>query len=301
MRGPILLLAASLVLAAGAAGCGLKSEPTGAQPGYPLSVVDGAGRTVTLDAPPRRIVSLDAGLTESLFALGAGPLVVGRSGSELYPAAALRLPAELAAGTPDTARIQQLHPDLVLAAPGTTAAQASAMAAQLHAPVYVPDQTTVRGIEHDMLAVAGLVGRAGPGRSLIAGMRAQIGRVQRLIASRPDVSVFVDRGRRTTIGPDGLGALMLTLARGLNAAAGAAPGAPYPLARLRRSPPAVYLSVEASGAASRASLRRDRVRVRRFAVIGRGLLTDAGPRMPQALSTLAGLLHPGAALSSTHG
>ncbi len=299
MRGPFSLVAATLVLAAGAAGCGLKSEPTGAQPGYPLTVVDGAGRTVTVPAQPRRIVSLDAGLTESLFALGAGSLVVGRSGAERYPAAALRLPAPVTGGAPDMGRIRALHPDLVVAAPNTTAGQAASMAAGLHAPVYVPDQSTARGIEHDMLAVAGLVGRAAPGRRLIGGLQERIARVQRSLRSRPPVSVFVDRGNRMTITGHGLGVLMLSLAGGLNAAAGAAPGAPYPLARLRSSPPAVYLSVKGAGA-TRASLRRDRVHVHRFAVIGRGLLSDAGPRMPQALDTLAGLLHPGA-IPPAHG
>ncbi len=299
MRGSLRVLA-TLLLAAAATGCGLKSEPTGAQPGYPLTVVDGAGRTVTVNAQPRRIVSLDPGLTESLYALGAGPQVVGRSGAELYPSAALQLPTEVSNGAPDLGPIQALHPDLVLAQPGTPAAQAAELASRLGVPVYVPDQSTVDGIEHDMLAMAGLVGRIQQGRTLIDGMRSQIGRIQRLTASRPKVSVFVDRGGRVTISPTGIGQLMIDLAGGVNAAPNAAPGTPVPLARLRQSPPAVYLSVKASGAATRASLRHDRVHVRRFAVIGRGLLTDAGPRMPRALSTLAFLLHPGA-LPSTHG
>jgi iron complex transport system substrate-binding protein len=294
MRGSLRVLA-TLLLAAAATGCGLKSEPTGAQPGYPLTVVDGAGRTVTVDVQPRRIVSLDAGLTESLYALGAGPQVVGRSGAELYPSAALQLPAEVSGGAPEQGRIQALHPDLVLAQPGTPAAQAAQMASRLGVPVYVPDQSTVDGIEHDMLAVAGLVGRAQQGRTLIDGMRSQIGHIQRLAAARPRVSVFVDRGGRVTISPTGIGQLMIDLAGGLNAAPNATPGTPVPLARLRQTAPGVYLAVKASGAATKLTLRRDRVRIGRFASISRSLLADAGPRMPQALSTLADLLHPGLA------
>lgn len=297
MRGSLRVLA-TLLLAAAATGCGLKSEPTGAQPGYPLTVVDGTGRTVTVTAQPRRVVSLDAGLTESLFAFGAGPRVVGRSGAELYPSAALQLPTVLSNGTPDLGGIQALHPDLVLAAPRTPAAQASDMASRLGVPVYVPDQSTVTGIEHDMLAVAGLVGSVQQGRALIDGMRSQIGRIQGLAASRPRVSVFVDLGGRATIGSTGIGQLMISLAGGVNAAPDATPGAAVPLARLRQTPPGVYLAVKSSGAATRQTLRRDHVRVGRFAVIGRGLLADAGPRMAEALSTLAGLLHPGIATTA---
>lgn len=300
-RGPrsiIPLLAATLLLGAGAAGCGLKSEPTGVQPGYPLTVVDGAGRTVTVNAQPRRVVSLDAGLTESLFAVGAGPQVVGRSGAEFYPSAALQLPKLVSNGTPDLGGVQALRPDLVLAAPGTPAAQASAMASRLGVPVYVPDQSTVNGIEHDMLAVAGLVGRAQQGRALIDGMRSRIGRIEQLAASRPKVSVFVDLGGRATISSTGIGQLMIDLAGGVNAAPDATPGAPVPLARLRLTRPEVYLAVKSSGAATRQTLRRDHIRVGRFAVIARDLLADAGPRMSQALGTLAGLLHPGIATTA---
>ena len=74
------------------AGCGFKPEPIGNLPSFPEHVVDGLGRHVTVRSQPRRVVSLDAGLTESAFAVGAGQLVVAASGQEQYPASALRLP-----------------------------------------------------------------------------------------------------------------------------------------------------------------------------------------------------------------
>ena len=43
----------------------------------PIRVVDDAGRTVTLAAPARRIVSLAPSTTELIYAAGAGPYVVG--------------------------------------------------------------------------------------------------------------------------------------------------------------------------------------------------------------------------------
>src|SRR5690242_5998173 len=110
MRGPLTLLAPVLVLAVFAVSCGLKSEPTGAGPAYPLVVVDGAGRSVSLPARPTRIVSLDSRLTESLFALGAGRQVVGRSGAELYPRSALRQPVATSNGAPDMTRLAAMHP-----------------------------------------------------------------------------------------------------------------------------------------------------------------------------------------------
>ncbi len=51
---------------------GVRAEPTEA-----VSVVDDLGRTITLAAPAKRIISLAPHLTENLFTVGAGDQVVG--------------------------------------------------------------------------------------------------------------------------------------------------------------------------------------------------------------------------------
>ncbi|ALG85330.1 ABC transporter substrate-binding protein [Gordonia phthalatica] len=59
-------------------GCGSADDPstTPAVAGYPVSLVD-CGQTVTVDAPPRRIVSLNQGTTEALLSLGLGDRMAG--------------------------------------------------------------------------------------------------------------------------------------------------------------------------------------------------------------------------------
>ena len=51
--------------------CGFKPEPTGALPAYPQTVRDALGRQVHIDTAPRRIVSLDPGMTAALYRIGA--------------------------------------------------------------------------------------------------------------------------------------------------------------------------------------------------------------------------------------
>jgi iron complex transport system substrate-binding protein len=62
----------------------------------------------------QRIVSLVPAVTEMLFAIGAGPQVVGVSSYDHFPAEVEALPKVGALVDPDTERILSLRPDLVV-------------------------------------------------------------------------------------------------------------------------------------------------------------------------------------------
>src|SRR3989337_3060318 len=65
---------------------------TAPAPTFPLTLTDGLQRTITLPAPAQRIVSLAPSNTEILFAIGAGPQLVGRDPLSDYPAEAQKVP-----------------------------------------------------------------------------------------------------------------------------------------------------------------------------------------------------------------
>ena len=92
-----LILAA--LAAAVAIGAGPAPQAPAAQPAPP---------------PARRIVSLVPALTEMLFAIGAGPQVVGVSSYDEFPAEVKKLPKVGALLDPDTERILALRPDFVV-------------------------------------------------------------------------------------------------------------------------------------------------------------------------------------------
>jgi iron complex transport system substrate-binding protein len=94
-------LLAALVMACGHA----------ATPGH---VVDDAGRTVALEHPAERIVSLSPSTTELLFAIGAGGRVVGRTQWCEDPPEALTLPSVGDGLDPNLELILALRPDLVV-------------------------------------------------------------------------------------------------------------------------------------------------------------------------------------------
>jgi ABC-type Fe3+-hydroxamate transport system substrate-binding protein len=98
-------------------------------------VVDAAGDTVRLAAPPTRVVSLIPATTEMLFAIGAGAQVAGRSAWDDYPDAALQVPSAGDGIQPNLEAVIGLHPDLVVLYHSTANAQAARRLTDLGIPV----------------------------------------------------------------------------------------------------------------------------------------------------------------------
>lgn len=75
-----------------------------------------SGASAPFSTPPRRVVSLVPALTESLFELGIGAVLVGITDACVYPAASVaRLPRIGAPQLPDRERVLALRPDLIMA------------------------------------------------------------------------------------------------------------------------------------------------------------------------------------------
>jgi iron complex transport system substrate-binding protein len=81
---------------------------------HSLVVVDDAGDSVAVRIPATRVVSLIPASTELLFAIGAGPVVVGRSEWCDYPPAATAVPNLGAGINPNVEAVLAARPDLVV-------------------------------------------------------------------------------------------------------------------------------------------------------------------------------------------
>jgi iron complex transport system substrate-binding protein len=79
------------------------------------NIVDGLGRSVTIDKIPQRIVSLAPSNTEILFALGLGDKVVGVTEYCNYPQEAMTKTKVGGFSNVDIEKVVSLEPDLVLA------------------------------------------------------------------------------------------------------------------------------------------------------------------------------------------
>ena len=106
-----LLLSASM-LAAGSTGAGA-AKAAQAAASYPITLKTANGSLV-IDARPKRILSLSASATQMLYAIGAGPQVVGVDTYSSYPANA---PRTSFTGAETNAEVYLAkHPDLVVLA-----------------------------------------------------------------------------------------------------------------------------------------------------------------------------------------
>lgn len=141
-----------------------------------ISVTDDAGRTVSLAAPARRVVSLAPSSTELLFAVGAGPQVVGRTTWCRYPPAALAVPVVGDGLDPNLEAVAGVHPDLVVLYRSGMNAQAIASFRTLGIPAVVLRQDRLRDVARDARLLGTLTAHQSAGDS-IAGLLDSLSRL----------------------------------------------------------------------------------------------------------------------------
>ena len=283
------------------ASCGFKPEPTGPLPAFPAQVRDALGREVVIPSAPKRVVSLDPGMTAAMYSLGAQKLLVGRSGDETYPKGVKSIPVMLQHGTIDMQRLRKARADLILAPESMvqTAAQAKALESRAGALVYVVGANSIKGVEGDIGQLGLMTDTAVKARTLAASIGARVAAVQRAVRGQPPARAFVDIGLRYTIDPRGLTADLLKTANGDNVAAGSDTSRPISKADLQTFAPDVYLSEEGPGAtlqslrASKALASLPAVKSGRVIQLPASVLTEDGPHIGLALAAIARALHPG--------
>ncbi len=164
--------------------CFVASAATQAQ----LAVVDDSGARVELAQPARRIVSLAPHLTEQLFAIGAGDLVVGTTEFADFPEAARAVPRVARAHSVDLERVKALSPDLIaIWGSGFPAATVDAVR-RLGIPVFVSEPARLADIATSLERLGQLTGRSAERPA--ASFRASLDALRERYRARRSVRVF---------------------------------------------------------------------------------------------------------------
>lgn len=147
---------------------------------------DALGNTVTIYGKPTRIVSLAPSVTEILFAIGAGPQVVGRTRFCNYPAEVSSLPeiGGFSAKSISVEAILDLNPDLVVA--GSKSQKDVVATLQEHGiTVYTLAPTSLADIELGIRTLGEITGNAARAEQVVAGMQTRIEAVTAKVKTVP--------------------------------------------------------------------------------------------------------------------
>ena len=180
---------------------------------------EGSADAPLVDAPvPARIVSLIPAATEMLFAIGAGPDLVGRTVHCDYPPEVAEIPSVGSGLSPDLERLLRLRPTVVVGSQlqeGSTTVQALVDAGV--SVVLVPDQS-LEDIAAALALLGRTLGRLGSAQQVVEQMERSLLATQERGASenRPRVLIAIDRDPLFAAGGDSFIGEVATIAGGEN-------------------------------------------------------------------------------------
>ena len=269
------------------------------------------GRETSAPLSARRIVSLVPNVTEMLFAVGAGPQVVGVSTYDDFPPETKALPRVGALLDPDTERIFSLRPDLVIVYGSQSELESQFARAGIR--VYAYRHAGVGNVMQTIRDVARLAGRTADGDRVVRELTSQLDAVRMRVRGRPRPRTMLVIGRdagalRGVYVSGGVGFLheLLDIAGGDDLFADITRESVQPSSEtmIARAPD-VIIELRPGEQPAAATLQRERavwnllasvpaVRSNRVHLLYGDYLLSAGPRLGRAAETLARMLHPDA-------
>lgn len=270
-------------------------------------IQDDRGRTVSLAGPPRRIISLYGGLTETLAALGLASLIVARTqGDDVLK----DIPTVGTHLQPNVEMILALKPDLVVQGgvpkglPALGKLEAEGIPVAMFAPRDFESLFSV------IQRLGALTGRSGAADGLVAAMQAKLTEVAGRVQSSKPVRVFFEVRYHNLLAA-GRGSPVhdiINRAGGVNILESPQKLAAYSLEALIQANPEAYIIQEGPMNRSPEDIyarpyfqELQAVRGRRVLVVAESLFSRPGPRSPEAVEQLARFLHPGAFASEKTG
>jgi iron complex transport system substrate-binding protein len=272
-----------------------------------LAIASGASGA----APCNRIVSLAPSLTETLFAEGLGPKVVGVTRYCRYPPEARALPKIGGFLDPSLEFIVGLKPDLIM----TLAEQSDVRELLKKAgfEVMTFEHRHVNGILDSIDAIGKRCGQEAQARELAGRLRARIAAVQERVKDLPRVRTMVAIGGDTEdgllrsvfiAGNDGYYDDLLRLAGGVNvdatgtvsvpslSAEGVISADPQVIIQIMTSPSGIAFDTAKVLAAWKAVPELRAVREDKVFVLTEDYASLPGPRFADLLERFAAMLHP---------
>jgi iron complex transport system substrate-binding protein len=272
-----------------------------------VTLTDGLGRTVTLDQPAKRIVSLAPSATEILFAVGAGDQVIGRDSFSNYPESVKNLQdVGGSMGDYSMEKITSLNPDLVVATEINTPEQVKSLEDLGLKVYYIKNPVQLDGLYPILTTVGKLTGHDKEAADLVKSLTARVDKVVKTIAKAKDKPLVFyeldgsDPAKPWTSGPNTFMDQLVQMAGGINVGASMKDAwAQISLEELLVKDPNIILlgdaayGMTAEQVASRAGWKSlSAVKNNVIFAFNDDMASRPGPRMVDGLEALAKLIHP---------
>lgn len=274
---------------------------------FPVDIPRSDDKTLTLTAPPQRIVSLSPGATEIIYALGAESALAAVDNNADFPQAAADFPTKLDAFEPNIEAIAATQPDLVIVASDIGGLVAALD--QLNIPVFFQDiDTDITNIDDvftQIVLLGKVTGKSSEAETLLADLEERVQNVRDGVqglnnATTPKVFHELDSTLFTVSENSFIGDLYKTVrARNI---AGDGGGSAYPQmtqeAVIASAPDVIVLADEEFGVSIDSVKTRPgwdtmpAVQNDRIYAIDPDIISRPGPRIVDALEQLAQAIYP---------
>lgn len=287
------VVAALAVIVVGFLSLRKPAGPAEENPRYPVTLTDDTGMSHTIASALKRVVTVGPHLTEILFAIGAGDLVVGVAAGETYPPEATAIPEIVGADglTPDPAKIASLTPDLVLTSGAAEDWKARVETGGIRVVSF--EATSVRDAIQDIRSIGKAVGHPAAASRLAERMSREL-RVDKESEDAPRPTVFFETFAEPLRGaaPQSFVGDLVSIAGGR-----AVPESQdhYPavsIDQLRQLQPQIYIAAASTGVSADAIQKRrgfaelEAVRTNHVFVIEDDIVLRPGPRLGSGLEKL---------------
>jgi iron complex transport system substrate-binding protein len=261
-------------------------------------IVDDHGDTVTLSAPPQRIISLYGGLTEILNALGVGNRVVACTRGDKTITDVPIVGTHL---QPNVEMILALKPDLVVQGGVAKGIPAFRRLEAAHVSVAMFAPHNFADLFSTITRLGILTGQEKNAAALNHAMQAKLAEVAKRVAGLPKPKVFFEVRELNLLGA-GRGSLVndiIDRAGGENIITSPHQLVMYSLEALIQANPDVYIIQKGPMNRSPENIYKrpyfkniKAVKNRRVLVVSESLFSRPGPRSAEAVEELARFLHP---------
>lgn len=267
-------------------------------------------RVVPRHVPAGRVISLAPNVTELLFAIGAGPQVVGVDAFSDAPADGLaRVPRVGSDYEPSLETIVRLVPDLVLSSSSANRRETVEALDGMGIPTFVTDSRSLADVERLLGSLGQLTGHGPEAHAEAARLRSGMGEIRAAVAGadRPPVLVVVWSDPLYVAGRDTFIDELVEVAGGRNVARDATGFARYPLEKVLAEAPEIIVlpshnarAIDAGEAARATEALAFWSRWPTIPAVAHGrvhLVEDTpivrpGARLVEGAGVLAALIHP---------